>query len=80
MNIMEQHIFTKQCFFLILLKTIPRLWGDDDQVEVSDLECFVDLLKQMLMTNQFERITPGQILKDPFITMSHFEGPFKNSS
>ncbi|XP_034430230.1 homeodomain-interacting protein kinase 1-like [Hippoglossus hippoglossus] len=60
--------------------TIPRLWGDDDQVEVSDLECFVGLLEQMLMMNQFERITPRQILQHPFVTMSHFEGPFRNSS
>ncbi|XP_069386922.1 homeodomain-interacting protein kinase 2-like isoform X2 [Paralichthys olivaceus] len=59
---------------------IPRLWGDDDQVEVWDLECFVDLLKEMLTMNQFERITARQILQHPFITMSHFEGPFKNSS
>ncbi|XP_060944009.1 homeodomain-interacting protein kinase 1-like [Limanda limanda] len=59
---------------------IPRLWGDDDQAEVSDMECFVDLLEQMLMMNQFERIVPRKILLHPFITMSHFKGPFKNSS
>nr|XP_019948194.1 PREDICTED: homeodomain-interacting protein kinase 3-like [Paralichthys olivaceus] len=58
----------------------PRLWGEDYIAEACDLKCFADLLKEMLMTNPFERITPRQILQHPFITMSHFEGQFNNSS
>ncbi|XP_069374092.1 homeodomain-interacting protein kinase 3-like [Paralichthys olivaceus] len=59
---------------------VPRLWGDDDKAELCDLECFIDLLKMMLAVNPNSRITPTEILRHPFITMSHFEGPFKNSS
>ena len=55
-------------------------WGGEDLAEICDLMNFVNLLTGMLMMNQFERITPRQILQHPFITMSHFEGPFKNSS
>ncbi|XP_069378644.1 homeodomain-interacting protein kinase 3-like [Paralichthys olivaceus] len=58
----------------------PRLWGEDYIAEACDLKCFVDLLREMLMMNPLERITPRQILQHPFITMSHFEGRFNNSS
>ncbi|XP_069378646.1 homeodomain-interacting protein kinase 3-like [Paralichthys olivaceus] len=58
----------------------PRLWGEDYIAEACDLKCFVDLLEEMLMMNPLERITPRQILQHPFITMSHFEGRFNNSS
>ncbi|CAB1423918.1 unnamed protein product [Pleuronectes platessa] len=60
--------------------TVPRLtWGDDYHAEICDLENFINLLTEMLMMNQFERITPQKILQHPFLTMSHFEGPLKNS-
>ncbi|XP_034432004.1 homeodomain-interacting protein kinase 3-like isoform X2 [Hippoglossus hippoglossus] len=58
---------------------IHQSWGEDVQAEYFDLECFIDLLAQMLMTNQSERIHPRRILQHPFITMSHLKGPFKNS-
>lgn len=34
---------------------------------------FVDLLKQMLQFDGTKRITPGQLLKHSFITMSHIQ-------
>ncbi|CAB1452883.1 unnamed protein product [Pleuronectes platessa] len=48
--------------------------------ELRDLECFVDLLTDMLQMNPSQRINPRQILESQFITMSHFECQFKNSS
>ncbi|XP_060938997.1 homeodomain-interacting protein kinase 2-like [Limanda limanda] len=58
---------------------IDQFCGEDVQAEHCDLESFIDLLAQMLMTNQFERIDPRLILQHPFITMSHLKGVFKNS-
>ncbi|XP_053290893.1 homeodomain-interacting protein kinase 2 [Pleuronectes platessa] len=53
--------------------------GEDAKAEHCDLESFNDLLAQMLMTNQFERIDPRLILQHPFMSMSHLKGRFKNS-
>ncbi|XP_019940289.1 homeodomain-interacting protein kinase 2-like [Paralichthys olivaceus] len=61
------------------MATHNPFWGEDVHAEFWDLECFIDLLTQMLKINQFDRITPGQILQHPFITMSHLRGHFKNS-
>ncbi|CAB1449182.1 unnamed protein product [Pleuronectes platessa] len=52
---------------------------EDAQAEYCDLQCFIDLMTQMLMTSQYERITPDRILQHPFITMSHLQGSYKNS-
>ncbi|XP_047199169.1 homeodomain-interacting protein kinase 3-like [Hippoglossus stenolepis] len=53
--------------------------GVDDNAERIDLAWFIDLLKRMLTLKPIERITPRGILEHPFITMSHLEGPFRNS-
>ncbi|XP_053274039.1 homeodomain-interacting protein kinase 3-like [Pleuronectes platessa] len=55
------------------------VWTEDDQAEYCDLQGFMDLMKQMLMMSQYDRITPNRILQHPFITMSHLQGSFKNS-
>ncbi|CAB1422650.1 unnamed protein product [Pleuronectes platessa] len=55
------------------------VWIEDAQAEYVDLQCFMDLMTQMLMTSQHERITPSRILQHPFITMSHLQGSYKNS-
>ncbi|XP_034432976.1 homeodomain-interacting protein kinase 3-like [Hippoglossus hippoglossus] len=65
--------------FLILLKGTHPLGGEDVQAEHCDLQCFLDLMTQMLMMSQFRRITPSRILQHPFITMSHLQGSFRNS-
>ncbi|CAB1434970.1 unnamed protein product [Pleuronectes platessa] len=52
---------------------------EDAQAEYWDLQCFIDLMTQMLMTSQYERITPDRILQHPFVTMSHLKGSYKNS-
>ena len=65
--------------FLILLKGTHPLWVEDVNAEYCDLECFIDLMTQMLMMSQFRRITPSRILQHPFITMSHLQGSYKNS-
>lgn len=43
----------------------------DKNAERKDLLVFVDLLKQMLQFDGTKRITPQQLLKHSFITMSH---------
>ncbi|XP_062235989.1 homeodomain-interacting protein kinase 3-like [Platichthys flesus] len=55
------------------------VWVEDAQAEYVDLQCFMDLMTQMLMMSQHERITPSRILQHPFITMSHLQGSYKNS-
>ncbi|XP_069366154.1 homeodomain-interacting protein kinase 3-like [Paralichthys olivaceus] len=50
------------------------VWGDEPMAEYCDMEWFMDLLSQMLMINQYERITPSGILQHPFLTMSHLQG------
>ncbi|XP_053280229.1 homeodomain-interacting protein kinase 1-like [Pleuronectes platessa] len=55
------------------------VWFQDVQAEFCDLQCFMDLMTQMLMMSQYKRITPGRILQHPFITMSHLQGSYKNS-
>ena len=37
----------------------------------TSCDIFMDLLKRMLHLDPEERITPGQVLEHPFITMSH---------
>ncbi|XP_053269045.1 homeodomain-interacting protein kinase 2-like [Pleuronectes platessa] len=55
------------------------VWVEDALAEYVDLQCFMDLMTQMLMMSQHERITPSLILQHPFITMSHLQGSYKNS-
>lgn len=38
--------------------------------EIEDRENFVDLLKEMLHLDVDKRITPSQLLEDPFVTMN----------
>ena len=61
-------------FSLVLLKATHPFWGDEAMAEYCDMEWFMDLLSQMLMISQYERITPSGILQHPFITMSHLQG------
>ncbi|XP_069366163.1 uncharacterized protein [Paralichthys olivaceus] len=49
-------------------------WEDEAMAEYCDMVWFMDLLSQMLMISQNERITPSGILQHPFITMSHLQG------
>ena len=39
--------------------------------EKVDRREFIDLLKRMLTLDQERRITPGEALQHPFITMAH---------
>ncbi len=39
--------------------------------EKVDRREFIDLLKRMLTLDQERRITPGEALNHPFITMAH---------
>ncbi|XP_047196121.1 homeodomain-interacting protein kinase 3-like [Hippoglossus stenolepis] len=55
------------------------LWVEEVQAEHCDLQCFLDLMTQMLMMSQLRRITPSRILQHPFITMSHLQGSYRNS-
>ncbi|XP_053709029.1 homeodomain-interacting protein kinase 1-like isoform X1 [Synchiropus splendidus] len=48
--------------------------------EINDRATFVELLKMMLKVNPSDRISAPQILQDAFITMSHFEEIFANST
>ncbi|XP_069378076.1 homeodomain-interacting protein kinase 1-like [Paralichthys olivaceus] len=59
--------------------SLNGLLGVDNYAEQVDLAWFIDLLRRMLTLEPSERITPRGILEHPFITMSHFEGAFKNS-
>ncbi|XP_053270333.1 homeodomain-interacting protein kinase 3-like [Pleuronectes platessa] len=54
--------------------------GKDGDAGESDLANFINLLTQMLKVDPSERITPRGILEHPFLTMSHLQGEFKNSS
>lgn len=45
--------------------------GSELMAEKVDRKEFIDLLKRMLTLDQERRITPGEALNHPFITMAH---------
>ncbi|XP_044065504.1 homeodomain-interacting protein kinase 1-like isoform X2 [Siniperca chuatsi] len=47
--------------------------------EMEDRENFVDLLKKMLHLDVHKRVTPSQLLEDPFITMNDIADSYPNS-
>ena len=47
--------------------------------EINDRENFVDLLKQMLEFDVAKRITPSQLLQDPFITKRDITARYSDS-
>ena len=57
-------------FFLIQVSPVCHLSDEDIMAEVDDRVNFVDMLKKMLQLDVAKRITPSQLLEDPFITMS----------
>ena len=61
------------CFILIQHKKSVKLSGLDDIADQCDGVSFIELLTRMLKIDMADRITPGQILQHPFITMSHLE-------
>ncbi|XP_039662092.1 homeodomain-interacting protein kinase 2-like [Perca fluviatilis] len=56
-----------------------HLSNEDTMAESKDQENFVDLLKKMLHLDIGQRITPGQLLEDPFITMCDLANRYPNS-
>ncbi|XP_059195866.1 homeodomain-interacting protein kinase 3-like [Centropristis striata] len=56
-----------------------HLSDEDTMAEEEDLDKFVDLLKQMLHLDADKRITPSQLLEDPFITMGDLVDSFPDS-
>ncbi|XP_031135279.1 homeodomain-interacting protein kinase 1-like [Sander lucioperca] len=56
-----------------------HLSKEDTMAESKDQENFVDLLKKMLHLDNGQRITPGQLLEDPFITMCDLANSYPDS-
>ncbi|XP_065814009.1 homeodomain-interacting protein kinase 1-like [Labrus bergylta] len=56
-----------------------HLSDEDTMAETEDQDIFVDLLKQMLQLDMNKRITPDQLLEDPFITMGDLVDNFPDS-
>ncbi|KAA8591908.1 hypothetical protein FQN60_017282, partial [Etheostoma spectabile] len=54
--------------------------SEDNRAESKDLENFVDLIKKLLHLDIGQRITPSQLLGDPFITMSDLANNYPNSA
>ena len=53
--------------------------GADLLAEKADRSEFVDLLKTMLLLDADQRLTPGDALAHPFLTMQHlFDFPHSN--
>nr|XP_002122448.2 homeodomain-interacting protein kinase 2 [Ciona intestinalis]XP_026695139.1 homeodomain-interacting protein kinase 2 [Ciona intestinalis] len=50
---------------------VPQYDSADMMAEKADRREFLDLLKRMLVLNAECRITPGEALNHPFVTMSH---------
>ncbi|XP_042288015.1 homeodomain-interacting protein kinase 2-like isoform X2 [Thunnus maccoyii] len=73
-----------QTYFTSLddIKTVTpvcHLSDEDIMAEIDDRENFVDLLKQMLEFDVAKRITPSQLLDDPFITMRDIAARYPDS-
>ena len=66
-------------FFLIQVTPVCHLSDEDIMAEIDDRENFVDLLKQMLEFDVAKRITPSQLLQDPFITMRDITARYPDS-
>eukprot|EP00064_Thunnus_orientalis_P012042 superscaffoldBa00001802_g12076 len=73
-----------QTYFTSLddIKTVTpvcHLSDEDIMAEIDDRKNFVDLLKQMLEFDVAKRITPSQLLEDPFITMRDITARYPDS-
>ncbi|XP_077431749.1 homeodomain-interacting protein kinase 3-like [Vanacampus margaritifer] len=55
---------------LCKVRQVVHLSNEDTTAEVQDQETFVDLLKKLLRPDAGQRLIPGQILQDPFVTMA----------
>lgn len=55
----------------IQINVTNELEGSELLAEKVDRREFIDLLKRMLTLDQERRITPGEALNHPFITMAH---------
>ena len=66
-------------FFLIQVHPVCHLSDEDIMAEIDDRENFVDLLKQMLEFDVAKRITPSQLLQDPFITKRDITARYSDS-
>ena len=53
------------------MNVTTELEGSELLAEKVDRREFIDLLKRMLTLDQERRITPGEALNHPFITMAH---------
>jgi homeodomain interacting protein kinase len=56
---------------MIQINVPTDLEGSELLAEKIDRKEFIDLLKRMLTLDQDRRITPGEALNHPFITMAH---------
>ncbi|KAM8833127.1 homeodomain-interacting protein kinase 1-like [Synchiropus picturatus] len=65
-----------------LLLRVPRNHhaGDEMWAELKDRMRFVELIEKMLEIEPSHRITPTEILQDPFLTMSHLVFPFDHTA
>ncbi|XP_071352904.1 homeodomain-interacting protein kinase 3-like isoform X2 [Trachinotus anak] len=63
-----------------LMEASYNLSGEDSPAVHYDQVSFVDLLRQMLMVDAGERITPSHALQHPFITTRHLVSAFNHSS
>ncbi|XP_044215442.1 homeodomain-interacting protein kinase 3-like isoform X3 [Thunnus albacares] len=64
------------------IKTVSpvcHLSDEDIMAEIDDRENFVELLKQMLEFDVAKRITPSQLLQDPFISMRDIAARYPDS-
>lgn len=59
------------CMFDWQINVPTDLDGSELMAEKVDRKEFIDLLKRMLTLDQERRITPGEALNHPFITMAH---------
>ncbi|XP_034552970.1 homeodomain-interacting protein kinase 2-like isoform X2 [Notolabrus celidotus] len=56
-----------------------HLTEEDTAAEMKDRDSFVELLKRMLHLDIDKRITPSELLEDPFITMTDIAQSFPDS-
>ncbi|XP_041843378.1 homeodomain-interacting protein kinase 2-like [Melanotaenia boesemani] len=75
----ETDVNSKSLDDLLTINPPCHLSDEDNEAELEDREDFVELLKQMLHVDANKRITPSQLLQDPFMTMRYQQNNYPNS-
>ncbi|KAM8833124.1 homeodomain-interacting protein kinase 1-like isoform 1-T1 [Synchiropus picturatus] len=65
---------------LLVIVPFDKSTGKEIGAELNDRVRFIELIGKMLKIEPEKRITAGQILQDPFVTMSHLHWMFVDTS